>query len=824
MTFNPKIFEKYIPLFGMPTDMRVNKMLTDLYKLYYNQNSAAVHSLEHKIMSGEVPLEMQRNFFRNHEDPDKMDEQWITFFKNILHYQKLMPQKTKVFLKATKLSNKIKKISDKINNIEKDCADNAIKMEKYKKILTKDTTNAKLNANITHLEVLNALATGDISSVTSPVALTSDQLEYIQLQEYINKAKNLILAETNISEVITLLREIERVKLIILTPLGKADIETISFYVEDYLNCIIKDDKFKSDCANNNKKKDKLMTKQPRAATNIKNYFNDNIKMPPEWTDFINIIDIDGDDYNTQEQYIKIYNERKTLIKGLEDDIKNNPSLTFIKRMVNTFFELYNSNGEIMNPHNRGHLVNFSEVHGIIGKLPIFLATGGKKCKLDKYPEATIFKTTIPICFPPVKYEYKSFTHNLDKLATSIVKRNLTSAPDEVSSMLLDADEPNEQYHRDETNTLIENSTGKPVDTVNKFCETTLNKSVEKHACAKYLDDCLKGKNIKACKAYFDKPDFWLETKKEIDSMDPDVAYRTLKAFNFEKNERYDHHAKRPLMKVVTYAKWLEILNRLVSEKTLTLQEYNNISKNDKLRGYLEFIIEKVNASPAILNPDYKGASTEQIIDTPNFLKDTRFSTYGMERLPPRKITPSLPILRDAVRLRRVFGGILPMSMSVPMLAMLGGNPFEHLETGKYAYEPLEQEYASLLGRLLSVGKSISEPDNQTIIKLLEQLKNSEQKLRDVILTTEKYYKIITTQTEDPKTTIKLNHIKDFVNKRGALLQRVEKKQLNLIAIFDTITKSFISPSLVEYKTTNKLNSVDNTEPFVETDKTYPLN
>jgi hypothetical protein len=546
----------------------------------------------------------------------------------------------------------------------------------------------------------------------------------------------------------------------------------------------------------------------------IKGYFTTQPTMPPEWNSLVSKYNNNyGGNYTTANDYNNIYRTRNLLLRNLESDISSNNSYQFIKRMINTFFNVYNNNGDKINETDVSDSKSWVNARHMSIKENAFTPLEG--VMRDTF---YIFKTKIEVT--DNEYKYKSFNFNLGKLASHILRSDRKESDVGVSSMLLSKDVPDEQYHRDINNNLVESSTGMQVgfstqfNNIKKgFCKNILSDNLKPRECQLYLMDCLNGKNINACKAYFEKTDFWLESQKEVDDMDPELALSTLRAFQFKAIIQHDQRVNRPLKKVIGYSDWIRTLGFLVEEGGLTSDDLVKIQKNHKLGIYLELLTIKVNASPTLLNPDYKGESAEQMEGVPTLLLNTRFGKFGMKQL-PGNITSSLPRLRDSLRFTMV-RGITPI--------MIGGAPFEQLETkiktGKYAYNPLRLEYSSLQMSLRNANKSISKNDSDAIEKLFKQLQSSEEKLNKMILYIEKYYNLITTQQQsDHNTILSGDHIKDFVDKREHLLKRVGKRQSNILSILESIAESLTGVRPRSESTL--LRESPRINPFINTEET----
>ena len=314
--------------------------------------------------------------------------------------------------------------------------------------------------------------------------------------------------------------------------------------------------------------------------------------------------------------------------------------------------------------------------------------------------------------------------------------------------------------------------------------------------CADYLRDCLSGNDVTKCVDYLKNEHYWITVEKEVESMLPAMALKTLESFEFSTVNIHDETNKMDIKKVITVTEWLANLHKMVkSGSTLDEPAYSSIAKNEKLKGYLALLVKKVNSNPAILNRGIT-KSDEQKRYNPRAFDGTRLFKVGLKpRIATSSLAPSsierlahsLRSEQDAVRIRlmgpAIFGGILT-----------GGSPqIDDLE-GKISQESkqtwylLQAHYLALVDQLKGINKDIAKQDKDKIEGLIEQLKKSEVKLLQVILMTEKYKDLLQIHGEkDHNSHLTVDHLKQFVDQRNKYFTRVTKKQNDLISIIKSI-------------------------------------
>ena len=333
-------------------------------------------------------------------------------------------------------------------------------------------------------------------------------------------------------------------------------------------------------------------------------------------------------------------------------------------------------------------------------------------------------------------------------------------------------------------------------------------------SCAEYLRDCLSGNDVSKCVDYLKDDRYWTNVEKEVNDMLPVIALKTLESFEFNTVETYDDTNKVNIRKVISVEKWLTNLQSMInsSTKKVNNDDYLAISKNEKLKGYLELLVKKINSNPQILN---KGLtkSDEQNRYNPTAFTGSKLAQMGIKpRIATTSFAPSsverlansVRDVQNAVRVRLngpvIVGGILSGGSGI-----IDDLEDKLSDETKQTWSIFRSHYSALQNQLQSMGKDIAQEDQQKVIQLFDQLKKSETKLLQLILLIQKYKDLISIHGErDTSSTLRVDHIKQFVDQRNKYFMRVTKKQNDLISIIKAIADA------VQQEAPIKTNPLDN--------------
>jgi len=130
--------------------------------------------------------------------------------------------------------------------------------------------------------------------------------------------------------------------------------------------------------------------------------------------------------------------------------------------------------------------------------------------------------------------------------------------------------------------------------------------------CNTYIMQCLLDDDASKLEAYLktvkQNPDIFNVAKKEINSMHPIIALRTLQKFGFRKYRTFDTFAGAEIYKVESVDHWTK--NYLEKQfKDTDVQKM--FSGNSTLLMYLDLISQYVNSNPAMLNKGFSGCTEE---------------------------------------------------------------------------------------------------------------------------------------------------------------------------------------------------------------------
>lgn len=401
-------------------------------------------------------------------------------------------------------------------------------------------------------------------------------------------------------------------------------------------------------------------------------------------------------------------------------------------------------------------------------------------------------------------YNYDKFLINsmltsaVNNLAIPTASNNLMDFSD-----VQDDNQQNEKYIRDINGLLHEvkpDGTRELVEANSnaiqnlKEADKCIGTGFESHpgstkTCYEYLQDCLKGGDVNQCKEYLRDPGFWQNASKEVDKMQPLVAYQTLKSFEFGRVQKQINN--RTIDRVQTWAEWIDSIKNKLNQQELT-----DITSNIKLQEYLNLIIKKVNDNPAILNKDY---IQDKAPTTAGPDADSVLGKFGLVFAPRTEqfVSNALRLKQLSDNNSRQVGLILNVPGVLPGVRfnLIGGS---NSMSEAYLQDTLKQQnalifgaYKSLKQKLSNMGKNISPSDDTLIIKLIDELKLRERKLHKLIVMTERYIELLKGHgVQDPNSSLTTDHLEKFVEQRNNYFKKVQTKQSNLMSIIQSIADS----------------------------------
>lgn len=369
---------------------------------------------------------------------------------------------------------------------------------------------------------------------------------------------------------------------------------------------------------------------------------------------------------------------------------------------------------------------------------------------------------------------------------------------------------------------------------ISNKCNTTQVKTTSEFKCYEYLNDCLLGKNLKGCKRYLSNVNFWPESVEEINNMHPSQILTTLSAFKFKIINIFDKEINLSLKFIEDVDQWK---NDLI-EKTkldpkdddyITHNEYDAIIGNSRLLFYLKHLINRINTNPAILNKNYTESMTHgynnniqtraekygvaQGIINRNYNSDNVSKSLTLNKIPDMhnlmkdirglqtifKVIPSLTPLNNPYSLKVLQGGkqlILhtPTINSIPSVSIIEDLNVlkQNLKQTNYnSSNIIEKIYNELLSKLKSINKDIEPRENKLIIDHINNLKNKENSLNNMITYINKYINLYEIYGDDNTSgTLSFDNIATYVNKHHKVLNKTNVKRNNLLSIIELIAET----------------------------------
>ena len=437
---------------------------------------------------------------------------------------------------------------------------------------------------------------------------------------------------------------------------------------------------------------------------------------------------------------------------------------------------------------------------------------------------AILFPFILPYPFtttynPNTLFSFKITSALLHKLLEDTNKINVT-----VSSFFNESEDTNKcQYFRltDDISKLwmIDPTTNELVDISlsSEYTKTYLGNNEEQlckklgyddnATCTQYLTDCITNNNdndIKKCKKYMIKPDYWSKVKSEIEDINPVLGKITLEKFGFKLITETDENSQQLLKKFESYTSWIKNLYELSQDGSNSLEsiEYENISSNVQLKGYLELLVNKINSNPSILNPNFVCKSQSVYNQNTNQFKDTRLYAYGIQSINSNRYNDT--------NIERVITLVKnKTSRFIDLLSLLlNKNPFHYVNTGyigmigggndtdtiltefQPSHETLHDIFNGLYKHLKSKNKTIIPGDLTAIQSELDTLRKSESKLIKLISYLEKYIDITNTYKQnDPDNVLTVDHIVAFADKTKHTTNILTQSQTKLFNLLETIAK-----------------------------------
>lgn len=329
--------------------------------------------------------------------------------------------------------------------------------------------------------------------------------------------------------------------------------------------------------------------------------------------------------------------------------------------------------------------------------------------------------------------------------------------------------------------------------------------------CQQVLDCFLKlDKSLSNCTAVISNTTgLWNADASVVGKMLPSIAFKVLQNLKFMGEMKWDVIAHRKLLKVQSFDSWF---NMIMNDPDVD-QKFKDALKGNKnaFANYICLVIDFVNANPAILNKDYVGPS-EQTNGMPTGVSDKK-DKYGLVSyyvFPGRGDFRGLAEKVKAKTARlRLTGSPLTLAVGGYPLVQAGGSLSTPLTTTRYQMQNcgakvLSDIYIVNLRKLRSQGKDLSQHTRETIEKEIRGHIKSEYRLVEILNFLERYVRIQNVMRSvgglsgGAETVTMTDVVKEVEAKYHALLERKERRELNLLSILETLINAVADGNKVE--------------------------
>jgi hypothetical protein len=366
-----------------------------------------------------------------------------------------------------------------------------------------------------------------------------------------------------------------------------------------------------------------------------------------------------------------------------------------------------------------------------------------------------------------------------------------------------------------------------------KTCYSTYNNENDKLKCHEYLTDCLLGKNLKGCKRFMTSHEFWGKTERELDEIHPLQILNTLSAFKFKIINVFNKELNLSLQYIENFEQWTsELINKTKLQPTdddyLTPEEYNSIIGNNHLSFYLKQLVKKINSNPAILNKNYNESMVKGEYINKTLTRAEKFGvaqgtinkTYEPDAKNKSlyKTSPSNihDIIKDINGFKRIFGtmpnlDLMTLNNPKSLKILSGGdiqNIKQNLKQNNYTSSNIiDKLYSDLINKLKSINKDINQSDNEQIKKHIQNLKDNETKLNQMILFINKYIDLYEIYGGDENSELTFQNITNYIKKHNKVLEKTNLKRTNILSIIETIAQTVINKMQSQEETQQTSNS-----------------
>ena len=381
-------------------------------------------------------------------------------------------------------------------------------------------------------------------------------------------------------------------------------------------------------------------------------------------------------------------------------------------------------------------------------------------------------------------------------------------------------DEKNNYYIKDiEAGGWAKYNPGKDNMSAENKCYGTGVNGVDVEQCNEYVLNCLvknDAASLEEClKKFAGAKDFFEAAKKEILSIHPLLAYRTLQRFGFR-----SRNGESGLKEVEDVYSWLDgVVKEKIATGGSTQTYWDAIQKNQALVDYLNLVSQYVNANPGILNQAYEGAPISMKVRQSDYAKrlglkpriivskdqmmglqlgslgqqfkiksatqgQSPFILAGKAMYPPAfGMSPSLGFITSSASLGGLFGG--GGGKCEATVRLIGQNPCGSKIIGSLLNDVIDM--------LSQKGKVLAKDSQDKIRQNIEQLSKLETDLVKTHCILDEYNKMINVFGENEIITVehiaKLSKRSDSIlDKTGCLEQKLASYLEKMACDGDSLT------------------------------------
>jgi hypothetical protein len=319
-----------------------------------------------------------------------------------------------------------------------------------------------------------------------------------------------------------------------------------------------------------------------------------------------------------------------------------------------------------------------------------------------------------------------------------------------------------------------------------------------------------------------DTRDFYASIKDEIKHLNPIVAVRLLQKLGFKKVKEYDAEANRTIVKVQSVGSWLQEANARQSggASGTNAAQRIDLAKNNDLITYLKYVVEFVNANPAILNPGYTGPTMEAVGQTKltDYAEKLKLKKRQLDRPGASSISlaSGLDLLEASIKgnllgasrklgfVQRLPVGTHFTSPGFGIMPQTGGNLLKGFRYNSDGALIIASIFAQLNNKLAAKNKSLVEADKKAILDKVQAMQELEKDLSRQVRYLELFTDLLDMGQEYNSQIVNLAQVEEFVKSFASASQKYAKQELTLINVLralDKISRDVKTTDATEVKT-----------------------